>query len=77
MRPAGRYLDMPEIRNTPAQTPPSSTASDRPSNREIEHENQRPPSRDGAPPRPATEPPGAADSSRSPKTRTDPGSGEG
>jgi hypothetical protein len=73
MRPAGRYPDMPDIRNTPAQTSPS----DRPSNREIEHENQRPPARDGAPPRPATEPAGAADSSRSPKTRTDPGSGEG
>jgi hypothetical protein len=54
--------------------PPSS--SDRPSNREVEQENQQAASRDGQPPRPATEPPGAADSSRSPKTETDPGSGE-
>ena len=54
--------------------PPSPT--DRPSNREVEQENQQTPSRDGQPPRPATEPPGAADSSRSPKTETDPGSGE-
>ena len=51
--------------------------SDRPSNREVENENQKSTSRDGAPPRPATEPHGSADSTRSPKTETDPGSGEG
>nr|WP_291880020.1 hypothetical protein [Caulobacter sp.] len=56
---------------------PQPSNADRPSNREIEHENQRPAPREGQPPRPATEPPGAADSTRSPKTRTDPGSGEG
>ena len=51
---------------------------DRPSNHEVENENQRPPSRvnGGKAPRPATEPRGAEDSSDSPKTRTDPGSGE-
>jgi hypothetical protein len=57
---------------------------DRPSNREVEYENQRPAQgvdqdadRDGGrPPRPATEPVGAEGSSDSPKTRTDPGSGE-
>jgi hypothetical protein len=57
----------------------------RPSNREVENENQRPPhgtdSGKGKPPRPATEPQGAKyrgaeSSSESPKTRTDPGSGE-
>ena len=70
---------------------PTSTRQDqppqdqeRPSNREVENENQRPSqgldqdaSRDGGKaPRPATEPRGAEDSSNSPKTRTDPGSGE-
>lgn len=50
----------------------------RPSNREVEHENQRTnPSTDGKPPRPATEPVGGEDSVDTPKTRTDPGSGEG
>ncbi|MFT4250905.1 MAG: hypothetical protein QM608_00260 [Caulobacter sp.] len=53
-------------------------AGERPSNREVEHENQRPnPEGDGKPPRPATEPAGAEDSVDTPKTRTDPGSGEG
>lgn len=54
-------------------TPSSSPGQDRPSNREVENENQRP-ARSGKPPRPATEPRGAETSS--PKTRTDPGSGE-
>nr|WP_241736037.1 hypothetical protein [Caulobacter sp. RHG1] len=58
---------------TPSPTPSSA----RPSNREVEHENQKPAPKDGQPPRPATEPAGADDSTRSPKTRTDPGSGEG
>ncbi len=54
---------------------------ERPSNREVENENQRPASGasqgdDGKAPRPATEPRGAEGSSDSPKTRTDPGSGE-
>ena len=48
----------------------------RPSNREVENENQRAPGRDGKPPRPATEPAGGEASTTSPKTRTDPGSGE-
>ena len=65
---------------------PTSTSQDqqRPSNREVENENQRPPQgvdqdahrSGGKAPRPATEPRGAEDSSNSPKTRTDPGSGE-
>jgi len=54
--------------------PPSS--ADRPSNHEVEHENQQTAAREGQPPRPATEPSGAARSSQSPKTETDPGSGE-
>lgn len=69
---------------------PTITSHDqgRPSNREVENENQRP-ARDannggannrsadqGKAPRPATEPRGAEGSSDSPKTRTDPGSGE-
>lgn len=56
---------------------------ERPSNREVENENQRPAQgvdqaagKDGKAPRPATEPRGAEGSSDSPKTRTDPGSGE-
>jgi hypothetical protein len=40
--------------------------------RERENDNLRP----GRPPRPATEPPGAEDSTRNSKTLTDPGSGE-
>jgi len=51
------------------------TASPRPSNREVENENQRP-AGDGKPPRPATEPKGAEDSADSGETLTDPGSGE-
>lgn len=47
----------------------------RPRNREVENENLRP-DRDGVAPRPATEPDGARNSVRTPKTRTDPGSGE-
>ena len=60
---------------------PASPDQGRPSNREVENENQRPAQgegqgTDGKAPRPATEPRGAEDSSDSPKTRTDPGSGE-
>lgn len=43
---------------------------------ETENENLRVPSEPGKPPRPATEPPGAEWSTRSPETATDPGSGE-
>lgn len=50
--------------------------SSRPSNTEVENENLRVPARDGKPPRPATEPHGGEGSAQSPKTRTDPGSGE-
>jgi hypothetical protein len=64
---------MPEPTNSPSS---SGGPSNRPSNREVENENQKPTSPEGQPPRPATEPHGAADSARSPKTRTDPGSGE-
>lgn len=68
---------------------PTITSHDqgRPSNREVENENQRPApdpntgsadqgGDEGKAPRPATEPRGAEGSSDSPKTRTDPGSGE-
>ena len=63
---------------------PDSLTPERPSNREVENENQRPSkgvdqgaSQDGGKaPRPATEPAGSKGSSDSPKTRTDPGSGE-
>lgn len=60
---------------------PASPNPERPSNREVENENQRPAhdadkGADGKAPRPATEPRGAEGSSDSPKTRTDPGSGE-
>lgn len=54
----------------------ASNAGERPSNREVEHENQRQ-TPDGKPPRPATEPVGGEDSVDTPKTQTDPGSGEG
>jgi hypothetical protein len=64
---------MPTINSQPPS--PGSSSSGRPSNREVEQENQRTDSPDGQPPRPATEPPGAADSSQSPKTETDPGTG--
>lgn len=46
----------------------------RPDNRETENENQRP-DRRGAPPRPATEPPGTEGSSNSGRTATDPATG--
>ncbi|MDB5459274.1 MAG: hypothetical protein JWO72_1015 [Caulobacteraceae bacterium] len=51
---------------------PPNPSADRPKNPEVETEDQRA----GRPPRPATEPPGTEDSTRSPKTATDPGSGE-
>ena len=44
----------------------------RPKNREVEYEDQRP----GSPPRPATEPKGSEGSSNSPKTATDPATGQ-
>lgn len=59
-----------------SQPPSPASPSARPSNREVEQENQQTSAPDGHPPRPATEPPGAADSSQSPKTETDPGTGE-
>ena len=48
----------------------------RPTNREVENENMRPPEPDGEPPRPATEPAGTKESVRSHKLKHDPGSGE-
>lgn len=47
----------------------------RPDNRETETENQRS-GRPGEPPRPATEPGGAGESSNSGETATDPATGE-
>jgi hypothetical protein len=51
-------------------------SKDRPKNPEVENENVRQGPRTDAPPRPATEPRGAKGSEQSPKTATDPGSGE-
>lgn len=48
----------------------------RSTNLEVENENLRPPEREGEPPRPATEPVGAKQSTRSAKLKHDPGSGE-
>lgn len=48
----------------------------RSSNRERENENLRIPTREGKPPRAATEPPGSEWSTRSDQTLTDPSSGE-
>lgn len=50
-------------------------ADARPDNRETETEDQRPPARDGQPPRPATEPRGSEGSSNSGQTETDPATG--
>ena len=50
-------------------------ADPRPKNHEVENEALKP-AGDGEAPRPATEPDGAGDSVRTPKTETDPGSGE-
>lgn len=47
----------------------------RPDNRQVENENQRTPTREGQPPRPATEPRGAEGSSNSRETATDPATG--
>lgn len=51
------------------------TDADRPSSRETESEDQRPPAHEGAPPRPATEPKGSEGSSNSGETATDPATG--
>jgi hypothetical protein len=48
----------------------------RPTNREVENENMRLPEHEGEAPRPATEPVGAKESTRSDKLKHDPGSGE-
>lgn len=48
----------------------------RPDDRKVENENQRAPSREGEPPRPATEPHGSEGSSNSGETETDPATGE-
>ena len=52
------------------------TDTNRPPNRETEHEDQRNPARDGQPPRPATEPRGSEGSSNSGETATDPATGK-
>jgi hypothetical protein len=52
------------------------TDADRPSSRETETEDQRTPAREGAPPRPATEPKGTEGSSNSGETATDPATGK-
>ena len=50
-------------------------STDRPKNRETEYEDLKP-QQAGGPPRPATEPEGSKRSMQTPKTATDPGSGE-
>lgn len=47
----------------------------RPDNRQTENENQRTPTKEGQPPRPATEPRGSEGSSNSGETATDPATG--
>lgn len=44
--------------------------------RQNEYEAERPPRREGEPPRPAQEPPGSEGSSNSGETATDPATGE-
>lgn len=51
------------------------STSDRPDNRQTETEDQRAPAREGAAPRPATEPRGSEGSSNSGETATDPATG--
>ena len=51
------------------------TPADRPSNRETENEDLKPAGQ-GRPPRSAAEPRGSEGSARTPKTKTDPASGE-
>jgi hypothetical protein len=48
----------------------------RPPGRQNEYEQQRTPSREGEPPRPAAEPPGSEGSSNSGETAVDPATGE-
>jgi len=65
------------LEQSKARTPmPKPGKPERLSGRERENENLRVPSKTGKPPRPATEPSGSEDSTRSPETKTDPGSGE-
>ncbi|MDP1618920.1 hypothetical protein [Phenylobacterium sp.] len=52
------------------------TQANRPSSRESETEDQRPPAREGRPPRPATEPKGSEGSSNSGESATDPATGK-
>ena len=54
---------------------PPSAQFDRPPGRQTEYEEERPPARDGEPPRPAQEPPGSEGSSNSGETATDPATG--
>ena len=54
----------------------SRAKKERPHNREVENENLRPPATEGERPRPATEPPGSEESTRSDELPNDPGSGE-
>lgn len=51
------------------------TPADRPSNRSVENEDLKP-AGEGRPPRSANEPHGSEGSARTPKTDTDPASGE-
>lgn len=65
--PGGRWLAR--------ETQPMTDTSKRPDDRSVETEDQRPPPREGRPPRPATEPRGSEGSSNSGETETDPATG--
>lgn len=65
---------MRSVETLKENTMPSTTP--RPDNHETENENQQAPSRQGQPPRPATEPKGGEGSSNSGKTATDPATGK-
>ena len=57
-------------------SPDTIRQSGRQPGRQNEYEQQRTPTREGEPPRPASEPPGSEDSSNSGETAVDPATGE-
>lgn len=64
-------VSLPSERRRKMKTPKRPAGS-----RETENENLRLPAQPGKPPRPATEPPGSAWSTKSTETATDPATGE-
>lgn len=55
---------------------PQPRSPDRQPGRANEYEEERPPAREGQPPRPAQEPPGSEGSSNNGETATDPATGK-